>query len=318
MSDKIKPCPFCGGDDIITSDNVEVWGQESDQVYARCNKCGANGPSAYTDPNAIAKWNTRPALAQPQNDAEAEPVAWQWMVHGDWITIDKRVAEDPEAYARSMSKVVRPIYTAPPSHERMREALPDDIRADGWSVAVHNDYRINGERNTFWLFTKAGRAIKGEGQTDADALNAVREALRADDNHASDGNNRDFSKVQIDKNGWFSWPKEASDGKSKLVECPCCRTLQVSSRFSNAPSDPTPPDATAQREEIAAFLLARDEDEFNPERFMDWARNLIEAGKREKHSGDCTKESHSCVVCGANTALANADRILALQTRAGG
>lgn len=84
------------------------------------------------------------------------------------------------------------------------------------------------------------------------------------------------------------------------------------------PSDPTPPDATAQREAIAAFLLARDEDEFNPEQFMDWARNLIEAGKREKHSGDCTKESHSCVVCGANTALANADRILALQTRAGG
>jgi hypothetical protein len=58
-----------------------------------------------------------------------------------------------------------------------REALGDDLRAQGWSVAVHNDYRLNGEPHTFWLFTKDGRAVKGEGRTDADALNAIRAAL---------------------------------------------------------------------------------------------------------------------------------------------
>jgi len=46
------------------------------------------------------------------------------------------------------------------------------LRAGGWSVAVHNDYRLNGERMTFWLFTHAesGLFIKGEGKTDMAAL----------------------------------------------------------------------------------------------------------------------------------------------------
>lgn len=61
--------------------------------------------------------------------------------------------------------------------ERLREALPDDIRAAGWTVAVHNDYRLNGESHTFWLFTKGDRAIKGEGRTDAEALGKVRTLL---------------------------------------------------------------------------------------------------------------------------------------------
>ena len=55
---------------------------------------------------------------------------------------------------------------------------PDDIRAAGWMVAVHNDYRQNGERYTFWLFTKGDRAVKGEGRTDAEALNEIRRKLK--------------------------------------------------------------------------------------------------------------------------------------------
>jgi len=51
---------------------------------------------------------------------------------------------------------------------------PDDLRAAGWSVAVHNDYRLNGRFHTFWLFTKDGRAVKGEGQSDREALDIVR------------------------------------------------------------------------------------------------------------------------------------------------
>jgi hypothetical protein len=54
---------------------------------------------------------------------------------------------------------------------------PDDIRAEGWAVAVHNDYRLAGVPHTFWLFTKGDHAVKGEGKSDSEALSKVRLAL---------------------------------------------------------------------------------------------------------------------------------------------
>lgn len=52
---------------------------------------------------------------------------------------------------------------------------PNDLRELGWTVAVHNDYRINGEPHTFWLFTKGDFAAKGEGCDDSVALDEVRD-----------------------------------------------------------------------------------------------------------------------------------------------
>lgn len=71
--------------------------------------------------------------------------------------------------------------------DRLREALfgmdlaaaLKRIRGSGWHVAVHNDYSLNGEWHTFWLFTKRGtageldQAVKGEGKTDEEALGQV-------------------------------------------------------------------------------------------------------------------------------------------------
>ena len=54
---------------------------------------------------------------------------------------------------------------------RIRAASPDDIRAEGWTVAVHNDYRLDGETYTL------GWSVKGEGRTDAEALNKVRDQI---------------------------------------------------------------------------------------------------------------------------------------------
>lgn len=67
----------------------------------------------------------------------------------------------------------------------LRERVPDDLRDAGWAVAVHNDYRQAGEPHTFWLFTKDGRAVKGEGRTDSEALDEIRAALRAEHRGAS-------------------------------------------------------------------------------------------------------------------------------------
>ncbi len=67
---------------------------------------------------------------------------------------------------------------AQPQAEGARDA--DDLRAQGWAVAVHNDYRQDGAARTFWLLTHAsGRWVKGEGRTDAEALDQIRAALAA-------------------------------------------------------------------------------------------------------------------------------------------
>ncbi|BCH33166.1 hypothetical protein MesoLjLc_50960 [Mesorhizobium sp. L-8-10] len=77
--------------------------------------------------------------------------------------------------ARSVLASSQPAHAVPADNA----GSPNDIRALGYAVAVHNDYRINGVAHTFWLFTKDGKAIKGEGLTDADALNQIRAMLAA-------------------------------------------------------------------------------------------------------------------------------------------
>lgn len=66
---------------------------------------------------------------------------------------------------------------------------------------------------------------------------------------------------------------------------------------------------------IAAYLLARDEDCCTrplAKHLLDWSLSLVKGGMTAQHSGDCTKESHSCIRCIADAALADADAIIAL------
>ncbi|HVQ44536.1 MAG TPA: hypothetical protein VMT30_06225 [Candidatus Saccharimonadia bacterium] len=72
----------------------------------------------------------------------------------------------------------------PPRRSHLHRACADDIRAAGWCVAVHNDYRLADVPMTFWLFTHAetGRFVQGEGCTDAQALDEIRKQLSTMDN----------------------------------------------------------------------------------------------------------------------------------------
>jgi hypothetical protein len=48
------------------------------------------------------------------------------------------------------------------------------LRANGWCVAVHNDYRKDGTTCTFWLLVDSeGWTVKGEGLSDAQAFNQI-------------------------------------------------------------------------------------------------------------------------------------------------
>lgn len=52
MSEKLKPCPFCGRDDLKI-----VRAKQS--VKVRCNLCIGTGPDQITTEQAIAAWNRR-------------------------------------------------------------------------------------------------------------------------------------------------------------------------------------------------------------------------------------------------------------------
>lgn len=94
----------------------------------------------------------------------------------------------------------------------MAEDTVESLRAAGWAVAVHNDYRQDGEPRTFWLFTHpTGRWIKGEGRTDAEALAQCAALASPPSPGGREGE------------GVPSVPSTAEDGTPRL--CPGCRAL---------------------------------------------------------------------------------------------
>ena len=167
------PCPWCGTTHLLTVEPLP----ENGFLVVKCRKCGASGRSRLASRaiEAQALWNDRAALAHPPAQASGEPVTWQVLHSGTWREILHPC--DPE-YWRGRGFDVRPLYAHPPA--QASESGGEDLRAAGWLVAVHNDYRLNGEPHTFWLWTHPdGRWIKGEGRTDADALAQCRAALSA-------------------------------------------------------------------------------------------------------------------------------------------
>ena len=56
MSEKLKPCPFCGNKDVSVVNGDVYYGRRS--AYVCCYKCGTRGPTGYNG-DAVTKWNRR-------------------------------------------------------------------------------------------------------------------------------------------------------------------------------------------------------------------------------------------------------------------
>lgn len=63
MSDILKPCPFCG------SENVKSGGDDK-VVGSWCLNCGASGPNGYLTVNGDHDWNARAA-------PKVKPLVWE-------------------------------------------------------------------------------------------------------------------------------------------------------------------------------------------------------------------------------------------------
>ena len=55
MNEKLKPCPFCGGEAEIVEDRL--YGE--DYYAGRCKSCAATSIFEFTKEEAVDKWNRR-------------------------------------------------------------------------------------------------------------------------------------------------------------------------------------------------------------------------------------------------------------------
>ena len=93
MSDELKPCPFCGGENVTNEFDDPFY-------YVICGICGAS--SAFSDEEgAVRLWNTRAALTDEQFSlAVHDGEAWQRVqechirYHGGMVSEGGMEAED--------------------------------------------------------------------------------------------------------------------------------------------------------------------------------------------------------------------------------
>ena len=76
MSEKLKPCPHCGGE--AKHESVKSWNPEKEDYIGLwhrviCTKCRAETKSFYTEAEAIEAWNRR--VATDTNDGSKERTA---------------------------------------------------------------------------------------------------------------------------------------------------------------------------------------------------------------------------------------------------
>lgn len=57
MTDKLLPCPFCGGETRMAH-TTQLW-EPRKSYWAKCSSCHMSGRHYQTEAEAIAAWNTR-------------------------------------------------------------------------------------------------------------------------------------------------------------------------------------------------------------------------------------------------------------------
>jgi Lar family restriction alleviation protein len=56
--EKLKPCPFCGGDGVIKECALSI-NADGILAWVSCKKCGASAGLQDTEKEAVSVWNDR-------------------------------------------------------------------------------------------------------------------------------------------------------------------------------------------------------------------------------------------------------------------
>lgn len=95
-----SPCPFCGGTDV----RVHSYRGIEPESFMQCHNCSTTGPSALRQSEAVEKWNTRAALAQPA--CEVVPLTKDQI---DFILGDSFLAANGSVYSTRVYDFVAAI-----------------------------------------------------------------------------------------------------------------------------------------------------------------------------------------------------------------
>ena len=79
MTDKLKPCPFCGGE------AEKQWGMMA-IYWVECTDCGAEGSQHGSLEEAIAAWNTRNSMDRIVEQLEEQSYGFEGLEYIDLNT----------------------------------------------------------------------------------------------------------------------------------------------------------------------------------------------------------------------------------------
>lgn len=93
---ELKPCPFCGGTEIVVEKEFE-----RDTFAASCDSCCFSGPSGMSFGKAAERWNSRPEPRKIDVEAVMDKIASfaDAAVAGELMSSDLNTAATDEADA---------------------------------------------------------------------------------------------------------------------------------------------------------------------------------------------------------------------------
>lgn len=137
-TEKLKPCPFCGGDELaVYPRDLSQFGSGmphpgADAQYVRCDGCGADGPQSFYAHEAMERWNRRtpdPAV----NVGAVKALEWEgseytgWSAYGVGLSysVDDE-SSDEECFILAKHEGASTLKSAHPSLDKAQSAAQAD------------------------------------------------------------------------------------------------------------------------------------------------------------------------------------------------
>lgn len=120
-SPELKPCPHCGGTDLLV-----CWNAIYEKHYVRCHTCHMQGPEIYEREAAVGAWNT----------------LWR---HNN--ICPNKLAERVELLSKESTRIMDVAIWLAAAMEHEHELCPMDCDVPPSEIECNQDIDVNGERS---------------------------------------------------------------------------------------------------------------------------------------------------------------------------